>query len=51
MLTQAVLALVLVGQVSAAWAIPFLALQGWRTCRQTNVKRLSDFNLRRCDWS
>jgi hypothetical protein len=28
MLTQAVLALVLVGQVSAAWAIPFLVMQG-----------------------
>ena len=28
MLTQAVLALVLVGQVSAAWAIPLLVIQG-----------------------
>jgi hypothetical protein len=29
MLTQTVLALVLLGQVSAAFAVPFLALQGW----------------------
>lgn len=28
MLTQTVLALVLLGQASAAWAVPFLALQG-----------------------
>ena len=28
MLTQTVLGLVLLGQVSAAWAVPFLALQG-----------------------
>ena len=29
MLTQTVLALVLLGQVSAAFTVPFLALQGW----------------------
>lgn len=29
MLTQAVLGLVLLGQSSAAWAVPLLALQGW----------------------
>lgn len=29
MLTPTVLGLVLLGQVSAAWAVPFLALQGW----------------------
>lgn len=29
MLTQTVLALVLLGQASAAWAVPFLALLGW----------------------
>lgn len=29
MLTQTVLALVLLGQASAAWAVPFLALQAW----------------------
>lgn len=28
MLTQTVLALVLLGQASAVWAVPFLALQG-----------------------
>jgi len=29
MLTQTVIGLVLLGQASAAWAIPFLAMQGW----------------------
>ena len=29
MLTPAVLGLVLLGQASAAFAVPFLALQGW----------------------
>lgn len=29
MFTQTVLVLVLLGQASAAWAVPLLALQGW----------------------
>lgn len=29
MVTQTVLGLVLFGQTSAAWAAPFLAMQGW----------------------
>jgi hypothetical protein len=29
MFTPAVLGLVLLGQSAAAWAVPFLALQGW----------------------
>ncbi len=29
MITPTVLGLVLLGQASAAWAVPFLALQGW----------------------
>lgn len=29
MVTPAVLGLVLVGQASAAWVVPLLALQGW----------------------
>lgn len=31
MLTHTVLALALLGSSSAAWAVPFLALQGWLT--------------------
>jgi hypothetical protein len=37
MLTQTVLALVLFGQASAAWAVPFLALQG-RSSRRGELR-------------
>jgi hypothetical protein len=37
MLTPTVLGLVLLGQVSAAWAVPFLALQGWIASARDNA--------------
>ena len=37
MLTQTVLALVLLGQASAAFAVPFLALQGLITAARAEI--------------
>ena len=37
MLTQTVLGLVLLGQASAVWAVPFLALQAFTTAARAEV--------------
>jgi hypothetical protein len=37
MLTQTVLGLVLLGQASAVWAVPFLALQGLVTGARAEI--------------